>query len=142
MAGFPSVKKGNKLGDKAKRPHPGIPLNKETLLQLITKHKGNISRVADALGTTRVCVRNRINNDQDLKDCLSEARERWLDDIEESVLSRANESNDTALQCFVLKTQGRHRGWEQDDNKTAARDIATAAFDFIVNKTKNPAEQQ
>ncbi len=140
MAGFPSTKKGNKLGEKAKRPKPGIPLVKETLLQLIQKHKGNLSRVADTLGTTRVTVRNRIANDPELKDCLDEARERWLDDIEESVLSRANESNDTALQCFVLKTQGKHRGWEQDENKNAAKDIATAAFDFIVNKTKNPAE--
>ena len=137
---FPSVKKGNKLGEKAKRPHPGIPLNKESLLELIKKHKGNLSRVADALGTTRVSVRNRVNSDQELRDCLDESRERWLDDIEESVLSRANESNDTALQCFVLKTQGRHRGWEQDDNKNAAKDIASAAFEFIVNKSKNPAE--
>lgn len=140
MAGFPSVAKGNKLGEKAKHPKPGIPLVKETLLDLIKKHKGNISRVADCLGTTRVCVRNRINSDQDLKDCLEEARERWLDDIEESVLSRANESNDTALQCFVLKTQGKHRGWEQDEAKNAAKDIATAAFDFIINKSKNPVQ--
>lgn len=140
MSGFPSTKKGNKLGEKAKRPHPGIPLVKESLLELIKKHKGNLSRVADSLGTTRVAVRNRINSDQELKDCLEESRERWLDDIEESVLSRANESNDTALQCFVLKTQGKHRGWEQDENKNAAKDIATAAFDFIVNKSKNPAE--
>lgn len=136
---FPSVKKGNKLGEKAKRPHPGIPLSKEDIHMLIKRHKGNLSRVADAMGTTRVAVRNRINADQELKDCLEEARERWLDDIEESVLSRANESNDTALQCFVLKTQGKHRGWEQDEAKNAAKDIATAAFDFIINKSKNPA---
>ncbi len=140
MAGFPSVKKGNKIGEKAKRPMPGIPLNKETLLDLITKHRGNISRVADTLGTTRVAVRNRINQDTELKDALDEARDRWLDDIEESVLSRANESNDTALQCFVLKTQGKSRGWEQSEAQNTAKDIATAAFDFIVNKSKNPAE--
>ena len=130
MAGFPK----KKLGDKAKRPLPGIPLDKETLLMLITKHRGNISRVADTLGTTRVCVRNRINKDPDLKNALDEARDRWLDDIEESVLSRAYESNDTGLQCFVLKTQGKHRGWDQDENKNAAKDIATAAFDFIISK--------
>lgn len=136
MAGFPSKAKGNALGDKAKRPHPGIPLVKEMLLELITKHRGNISRVADTLGTTRVCVRNRIKGDIELQNALDEARDRWLDDIEESVLSRAHESNDTALQCFVLKTQGRNRGWEQDENKNAAKDIATAAFDFIISKSK------
>lgn len=134
MAGFPSKKKGNLIGEKAKRPMPGIPLVKEKLLELITKHRGNISKVADCLGTTRVCVRNRIKNDPELQTALDEARDRWLDDIEESVLSRAFESNDTALQCFVLKTQGKSRGWEQDENKNAAKDIATAAFDFIISK--------
>lgn len=138
--GYPSAAKGNKLGDKAKRPMPAIPLNKDTILQLIVKHRGNVSRVADAMGTTRVAIRNRVNNDPELKDALAEARERWIDDIEESVLARANESNDTALQCFVLKTQGRHRGWEQSEAQNTAKDIATAAFDFIVNKSKNPAE--
>lgn len=136
--GFP---KGDKrLGDKAKSPKPGIPLIKNDILTLIQKHKGNLSRVADSLGTTRVSVRNFINRDQELIDSLNESRERWIDDIEESVLSRANESNDTALQCFVLKTQARHRGWEQSEAQNTAKDIATAAFDFIINKSKNPAE--
>lgn len=140
MAGFPSKAKGNQLGEKAKQPHPGVPLDKDVMLELITKHKGNLSRVADAMGTNRYCIRRRCDADPELKEALESARERWLDDIEESVLSRASESNDTALQCFVLKTQGRHRGWEQDEAKHAAKDIATAAFDFIVNKSKNPAE--
>lgn len=140
MPPFPNVNKKAKLGDKAKRPKPGIPLNKETILELIITHKGNLSRVADTLGTTRVAVRNRINADPEMKDALEEARDRWLDAIEHSVYSRADESNDTALQCFVLKTQGRNRGWEQDEVKNCAKDIATAAFDFIINKSKNPAE--
>ena len=137
MAGFPSTKKGNKLGDKAKRPKPGIPLVKEDVLMLIKKHKGNLSRVADSLGTTRQLLRRKCDADSELGEALLEARERWLDDIEESVLSRANETQDTALQCFVLKTQGRHRGWDQDEAKNAAKDIATAAFDFIVSKQKD-----
>lgn len=140
MVGYPSTKKGNKLGEKAKRPIPGIPLTKESILQLIKKYRGNLSRCADALGTTRVGLRNKINADQQLKDALDEARDRWIDDVEESVLARAHESNDTGLQCFVLKTQGRHRGWDQSETQNAAKDIATAAFEFIVNKSKNPAE--
>ena len=138
---FPSVAKGNKIGEKAKRAKPGIPLNTKTIHELIIKHKGNLSRVADALGSTRLGVRNVINAHKELADLLIEQRERWIDDIEESVLSRANESNDTALQCFVLKTQGKNRGWEQSEAQNTAKDIATAAFDFIINKSKNPAEK-
>ncbi len=140
MAGFPSTKKGNRLGDKAKQPRPGVPLDKNTLLDLIYKTHGNLSRVADALGSTRTSVRRRIDSDLELKDALEEARERIIDELEESVWDRARESNDTTLQLFLLKTQAKHRGYEQDDAKNAAKDIATAAFDFIVNKSKNPAE--
>jgi hypothetical protein len=138
--GYPSVKKGNKSGEKAKAPRPGIPLRKEDILPLISTHRGNISKVADTLGTTRGCVRRVIDKDEELKEALVDSRERWIDDIELSVLTRADESNDTALQCFVLKTQAKHRGWEQSEAQNTAKDIATAAFDFIVNKSKNPAE--
>ena len=135
MAGFPKGK--TQLGAKAKRPMPGVPLDKNVILKLIKAHKGNVSRIADTMGTCRGVVRNVIDKNPDLKDALTQARERWLDDIEESVLSRANESNDTALQCFVLKTQARHRGWDQDEVKNSAKDIATAAFDFILSKSND-----
>ena len=128
------------LGDKASRPKPGIPILKEDIATLVIEEHGNLSRVADRLGSTRTCVRNRINADPELKEILDEARERKLDRLEDSVWRRAEDSNDTGLQCFILKTQGRHRGYDQDDTRNAAREIATAAFDFIVNKSKNPAE--
>ncbi len=138
MPGFP--KPNQKLGEKAKRPKPGIPLKKEDIKELIIKSHGNLSRVADVMGTTRTGIRNRINSDPELKDLLAEARERIIDTLEDSVWDRAIETKDTTLQIFLLKTQARHRGYDQDDMKNAARDIATAAFDFIVNKSKNPAE--
>ncbi len=140
MAGFPSVAKGNKVGEKAKAPKPGIPLDKNQILELIPKTHGNLSRIADALGTTRGTVRRRCDNDPELKAALEDARERVIDELEESVWDRAQNSNDTTLQLFLLKTQAKHRGYEQDEAKNAAKDIATAAFDFIINKSKNPAE--
>ena len=140
MAGFPSVAKGNKLGEKAKRPHPGVPLDKNVIANLLVVHTGNISRVADSMGSTRGCVRRVIDNHEDLKQILADCRERQIDNLEASVFQRAVDSNDTTLQLFVLKTQGKHRGWEQSEAQNAAKDIATAALDFIVNKTKNPAE--
>lgn len=140
MAGFPSKAKGNKVGETAKHPRPGIPLDKNSILELIAKTHGNLSRVADALGTTRYTIRRRCDADPELKTALEDARERIIDELEESVWDRANNSNDTTLQLFLLKTQAKHRGYEQDEAKNAAKDIATAAFDFIINKSKNPAE--
>lgn len=134
MAGFPSISKGNKLGEKAKRPKPGIPLDKNTILELIAKHGGNLSRVADALGTTRHTIRRRCDDDKELGEALENARERQIDELEESVWDRAKQSKDTTLQLFLLKTQAKHRGYDQDEAKNAAKDIATAAFDFIISK--------
>lgn len=140
MVGFPSLKKGNKIGEKAKRPKPGCPLNKEVIADLITKCQGNLSLVADTIGSTRGAVRNVVDRHPDLQELLKQSRERILDELEKSVFQRAVESNDTTLQLFVLKTQGKHRGWEQSEAQNTAKDIATAAFDFILNKSKNPAE--
>ena|SRR3982751_5608485 len=134
MAGFPSKSKGNRRGDKAKQPRPGIPLDKNTMLTLIEQEHGNLSRVADIMGTTRGCVRRRCDADKDLQEALRDARERQLDTLEQSCFDRAMESNDTTLQLFLLKTQGKSRGYDQDEAKNAAKDIATAAFDFIISK--------
>jgi hypothetical protein len=141
MAGFPSKEKGNLKGAKAKQPKPGIPLDKNTMMELITKHGGNLSRVADAMGSTRHTIRRRCDADTELAECLENARERQIDELEECVWERAKESKDTALQLFLLKTQARHRGYDQDEAKNAAKDIATAAFDFIVSKQSNPTAQ-
>jgi len=140
MSGFPSKAKGNQRAETAKRPHPGVPLDKNTLMKLIELHTGNVSRVADAIGSDRYSVKRRIDSDVELSKALENARERKIDKLEQCVWERAMEGKDTALQLFLLKTQARHRGYDQDEVKNAARDIATAAFDFIVNKTKNPAE--
>lgn len=140
MAGFPSKAKGNLRGETAKHPRPGIPLDKNLMLKYIAQEHGNLSRVADIMGTTRYTIRDRCDKDPDLLKCLKDARERQLDQLEQSCFDRAMESNDTTLQLFLLKTQGRSRGYEQDEAKNTAKDIATAAFDFIINKSKNPAE--
>ncbi len=136
--GFP---KGNKrLGDKAKRPQPGVPIDPNLVAQLITDNKGNLARVADQLGSTRGSIRNVINRSETLKQLLIDCRERQLDELEQSCFDRAIDEKDTTLQLFLLKTQGKSRGYEQSEAQNAAKDIATAAFDFIVNKSKNPAE--
>lgn len=138
MAGFPSKAKGNRIGESpVKQPRPGVPLDKKTILDLIRKTNGNVSRVADAMGTDRGCIRRKVDADQELQDALKQARERQIDQLEEAVFERAQDSQDTTLQLFILKTQGRHRGWDQSEAQNAAKDIATAAFDFIVNKTKS-----
>ena len=128
--------------EKAKRPKSGVPYNKDTIAELLLKYNGNVSCVADALGACRHGVDNCIKNDPHLSEMLKQCRERWLDRIEASVFQRAEEGTDTALQTFILKTQGRHRGWDTMECQNTAKDIASAAFAFILDKSKNPAEHK
>jgi len=128
--------KGTVIGEKSRKPHPGVPFNKDLISSLIDKCSGNISRVADAIGSCRGSVRRFINNHPDLQDQLIQTRERQLDNLETAVFDRAIEEKDTTLQLFLLKTQGKQRGYDQDEAKNAAKDIATAAFEFIVSKSK------
>lgn len=134
MAGFPSVAKGNRLAEKAKRPRPGMPLDEKVISELITKLQGNLSRVADTIGSSRGAVRNFVDRHPELQAQLRQARERQLDALEQTVFDRAIETNDTTLQLFLLKTQGKSRGYDQDEAKNAAKDVANAAFEFIISK--------
>jgi hypothetical protein len=128
--------KGTLIGEKAKRPHAGIPLNKQVIADLVKKLDGNISRVADTIGSCRGSVRAFIDRDPELQAILKQARERQLDELEQTVFSRAIETNDTTLQLFLLKTQGKSRGYDQDEARNAAKDVANAAFEFIISKSK------
>ena len=135
MAGFP---KGHlKRGEVAKRGKPGIPLDINIIADLIPKCEGNVSAVADMMGTCRGSIRQVIDRHPHLQDLLKQSRERQLDELEKSVFARALEERDTTLQLFILKTQGRHRGWDQSEAQNAAKDIATAAFDFILSKSSS-----
>ena len=137
MAGFPSVAKGNRKGEKAKQPRPGVPLDQKIVADLIAKTNGNLSRVADSMGSHRGAIRRMIDKHPELQELLKQSRERIIDELEECVWERAIDSKDTTLQLFLLKTQARHRGYDQDEAKNSAKDIASAAFDFILTKSKS-----
>ena len=141
MAGFPSAKKGNKLAEKARNPQKGTPLDKEQVKTLLTRFLGNVSKVADSMGCSRYSIQYLIDNDKDLADHRMQARQRFIDDLETSTWQDALEHKDPTMRIFLLKTIGKARGYEQDESKNAAQDIAKAAFDFVINKSKNPAEQ-
>jgi len=131
-------KQGTRPGDKARQPKPGIALTKtitpETAKQLLIQEHGNISRCADIIGTCRGTFRRYVDNNPELVEVLRQCRERQLDQLEQSCFDRAIETNDTTLQLFLLKTQGKSRGYDQSEAQNAAKDIATAAFDFIIKK--------
>lgn len=128
------------LGEPAKRPQRGVPIASELIESLIRKHKGNISRAADALGCCRNTIQRRVNEEPALRQALEDERERFVDELEEACEDTCvRNEKDSALRVFMLKTRARKRGYEMTDNSNATQDIAKAAFDFVLNKSANPA---
>lgn len=140
MAGFPKPGK-TKKGDIARDPQPGIKVNRDDIIKALLANNGNISQAAHALGCTRLTIHRAVESDSLVKQAREQGREAFVDQLEDSAEYEAiNNPNAHVLKIFLLKTRARHRGYEQDDNKKHAQDIAKAAFDFVLNKTANPAE--
>lgn len=131
--------------DIARQPVAGIALevfiDEDAVNKLLRQSHGNVARTADAIGCTRNTLRRYIDRHPNVAEVLTEARERVLDELEESVFDRAI-NGDNLLSMFLLKTQGKSRGYAQSEAQDAARDIATAAFEFIVSKTQAAQPQQ
>lgn len=133
--------KKERLGEKALYDRKGVPLNekdKAIIHKLLKDYGGNLARVADRMGTCRGVIHRFIQKDEELKERLAQCRERLLDHLEETAHDKAI-GGDSTLLMFLLKTQGRKRGYEQDSDKHI-QNVTQAAFEFVLNKTKNPAE--
>lgn len=121
----------------ATRPKPGIPLDVSVVAKLINTHTGNLTRVAKALGVARFSIQQLVDRYPDLQQTVKDQRERQIDLLEQSAFERATEG-DNQLTIFLLKTQAKHRGYGFDENASAAQGVATAAFQFILNRSKSP----
>lgn len=135
MAGYPEA-----LAEKAQRPLPGIPIDREKLKKEIIKQNGNLTRVALAFKCARNSIKRIVATDPEIKEVLEEARERTIDEVEDSFTKRAI-SGDTTASIFFLKTRGRDRGYDQDF-RADIEAVTRAAMSFALNKSRNPAESE
>lgn len=77
---------------------------------LVDKYKGNIAAIARHFGVSRGTIYNRMADSASLKTAMEDARETMLDNAESQLYKQAMEGNTTAL-IFLLKTQGKGRGY-------------------------------
>lgn len=89
----------------------------ETVISAIEKYSGNVSQVARALGTSRRVIYDYIHRHATVKQALQDAREEMLD-VGESALYRAVIRGEAWAVCFLLKTQGKGRGYVERQELT------------------------
>lgn len=93
-----------------KRRGPKPVLDSELVAAALVDLRGNISAVARKFGVDRHTVRTMIDRKPTLKRILSDAREGMLDDAESALYSSVVAREGWAV-CFLLKTQGKSRGY-------------------------------
>ncbi len=128
-----------RLAVPARNPQPGVEIDKTLIIKYLHQFNGNISRVADKIGCNRCSIQRWVNKDKDVAQALSESRERINDALEDVAAEKAL-AGDGYMTTFLLKTRCRSRGYSFDESNNNVKDMATAAFEFVVNRSKNPAE--
>lgn len=97
-------------------------LTQQGIKKTLVKMHGNISAAARALGVSRYAIQKRINEDEELKKVVTDARESMVDDAE-SALAKAILDGEAWAVCFTLKTQGRGRGYvEKTEHEHTGKD--------------------
>jgi hypothetical protein len=94
-------------------------LNVDRVISLIDEYSGNLSAVSRALGVNRLTVYRFMANRPTVKQALSEAREKMIDNVESKLYSKALDG-DPACMIFFLKTQGKSRGYVERQEVTGA----------------------
>jgi len=88
----------------------------------IIEHRGNISRVAAQFGVTRQAVYKAMERHPSLREAHAEAKERMLDHAE-SQLFKAIDKGDVRAIALFLKTQGKHRGYVERQERLHSGEI-------------------
>ncbi len=90
-----------------------MAVKKYTIAQVaeaLRKGDGILSVAAEILGCHRNTIYNYLEDDPELKDVLEESRETLVDEAEKILLKKVKEE-DIRCVMFVLRTLGRHRGY-------------------------------
>ena len=104
---------GNMESDSKTTPQkPGVrgKIRKSEVAKLLAEFGGNVSAVARKIGVARSTVYKYVTEQPALQRVMHDARETALDHAESSLL-RAILNGEPWAVCFMLKTQGRQRGY-------------------------------
>ena len=91
----------------------------DDLKKRIEDKKGNIAAVARSLGVSRGTVYNWIDASAGCRQALDDARETMLDNAESILYEKVLQGSTPEL-LFFLKTQGKRRGYVEQNEITGA----------------------
>jgi hypothetical protein len=113
-------------------------ITKTHIIDALMKNYGNMAAAAQALGTTRQNIQQRVKGSKELQKARQQAEEQAIDLAEHSILTQIKEKNTTAT-IFFLKTKGRSRGWIEPQHVVHSGDIDHTIKTVVVLPPKDEA---
>ena len=103
--------------------------------EIIIQEKGNVKNIAKALGVAYTTVYHWAK-DHNLKSTFAKARELKLDELEAVAHQRAISGKSDACLIFMLKTQGKSRGYveKQEIDHTITPPTAVNIISVAANQ--------
>lgn len=106
MGKMDNVVKKSPFGRKSKK------FSREQLIHAVTKTRGLVYLAAQGLGCTPQLIFKRAVQDPELKQLIHDERNRIIDFAEAKLVEAVGKGEAWAV-CFLLKTQGRRRGYSE-----------------------------
>ena len=105
-------------------------MKKTDVQDAIIELDGNISAVARRFKVSRGAIYKFINEKYpDLLECVKEARESMVDEVESELYKQAKKGNTVAM-IFFLKTQGKARGYvEKVEQENSGETVIRVVYD-------------
>lgn len=97
-----------------------MKFKKDAVITALRQHEGLLNRAAESLGGTRQGLAKFIKKHADLIEMVEDYRLIRVEAAEETVFGAVRNGNLSAA-MFVLKTQGRDRGWVEGRQMDVAR---------------------
>jgi hypothetical protein len=113
-----------------------MALTEDDVAEALREFDGNMAAVGRKLRVSRQAVWAYVQERESLKEIQSEVKETFIDDIEGALYRGAKEGNTTA-QIFILKTQGRGRGYVERVENTGADG---QPIEVVVKHVERPAQ--
>ena len=109
----------------------------DEVVDVIQKSEGVRTTICKLLDCSQTQLRNYLEEHQELKQVMLDAREQILDLAESVIRENLTQTKDPYLRqkCaeFTLKTIGRHRGWGIGDYPAMQLDVDTQGQDTKVS---------
>ena len=112
----------------------------EDIAQAIRDNRGLLYLAAEQVGLKGSTITERVQKSPYLQEAVHESRENRLDRAEKS-LSRLVDQDNLGAICFILKTLGKSRGYQENSQLTVAADISQT-FENIMKQLDKSLKPQ